>query len=60
MAHKYQFSMSAKFLDLAKYLSRDLGITVTLSDDPANSVIKGLGWLIEHPAIMEKVVIKFG
>ena len=52
--------MSAKFLDLAKYLSRDLGITVTLSDDPANSVIKGLGWLIEHPAIMEKVVIKFG
>lgn len=51
--------MSANFLDLDTYLAKELNLKVSLSAEPEFNVIRGLGWLIEHPQVLETVMIKF-
>lgn len=51
--------MSANFVDLDSYLRRELKLKVTVSKGPEYSVIRGLGWLIEHPEVLAKISIKF-
>ena len=51
--------MSSNFKDLDTYLSKELKLKVTIANEPEYSVIRGLGWLIEHPEILAKVSIKF-
>jgi len=51
--------MSSNFVDLDSYLARELKLKVSVSSEPEYSVIRGLGWLIEHPEVLKKVMIKF-
>lgn len=51
--------MSANFLDLDQYFAKELNLKVSTANEPEYSVIRGLGWLIEHPEILKKVMIKF-
>ncbi len=51
--------MSANFLDLDEYLSRELKLPIETSSEPEYNVIRGLGFLIEHPSILSRVAIKF-
>ena len=51
--------MSSNFVDLDTYLSRELKLKVSVSTEPEYSVIRGLGWLIEHREVLGKVMIKF-
>jgi len=51
--------MSANFVDLEKYFSSELKLKVSVSAEPEYNVIRGLGWLIEHPEVLKKVMIKF-
>jgi rod shape-determining protein MreB len=51
--------MSANFIDLDSYMAKELKLKVTTASEPEYSVIRGLGWLIEHPEVLSKVMIKF-
>lgn len=51
--------MGSKFTDFEQYMKRELGITVVNGEDSADSLVRGLGWLIEHPDIMRRVAIRF-
>lgn len=50
--------MGSKFIDLDKYIQHELGVHVASSDEPADRLVKGLGWLIEHPDIMRRIAIR--
>jgi len=52
--------MSANFVDFDTYLHKELGMDIVVAQEPEYSVIRGLGFLIEHQDIMEKVGIRFG
>lgn len=52
--------MSSKFVDFDTYLHKELGMDISIADEPEYSVIRGLGFLIEHQDIMQKVGIRFG
>jgi rod shape-determining protein MreB and related proteins len=51
--------MAANFVDLDTYFSRELKLKVATANEPEYSVIRGLGWLSEHPEALAKVMIKF-
>ncbi|OGK71895.1 hypothetical protein A2313_02195 [Candidatus Roizmanbacteria bacterium RIFOXYB2_FULL_41_10] len=51
--------MSANFGDLDTYLAKELKLKITTVSEPEYAVIRGLGWLIEHPEVLSKVIIKF-
>lgn len=51
--------MSANFKDLDTYLAKELKLKVSTATEPEYSVIRGLGWLIEHPEVLSRVMIKF-
>lgn len=52
--------MSAKFIDFDNYLHKELDMDIIVAEEPEYSVIRGLGFLIEHQDIMQKVGIRFG
>jgi rod shape-determining protein MreB and related proteins len=52
--------MSANFVDFDNYLHKELGMDIVIAQEPEYSVIRGLGFLIEHQDIMEKVGIRYG
>ena len=51
--------MSANFVDLDTYIAKELKLDVHLVKEPEFSVIRGLGFLVEHKDILEKVLIKY-
>lgn len=50
--------MSAHFPDLEQFLKKELGFSIALEKEPGLAVVRGLGWLIEHPGIMHKIAVK--
>ncbi len=51
--------MSSGFLDLDTYFTRELRISVKKVSEPEYTVIRGLGFLIEHKDILEKIAVHF-
>lgn len=49
---------SSRFQELDAYITDQLGIKVHTVTDAGDSVVKGLGWLIEHQNYLERVAIK--
>ncbi len=51
--------MGSTFINLDSYFKHELGVAVVGIEESADSLIRGLGWLIEHPDIMRRVAIRF-
>ncbi len=47
------------FNNLDKYFEQELKLSAKLVAEPGGGVVKGLGWLIEHESVLDKVAIKF-
>lgn len=47
------------FIDLDKYFERELKLSARIVSEPGGGVVKGLGWLIEHRDVLDKVAINF-